>query len=105
MRLVRRAFGIHPTYWPGTQRPGLFLGGNDLSGEVPAELGALTTAEELTRDRNRLTGQLPAEMTSLTELATFRFGTNAGLCAPGDDDFLQAWPDGIPDRDDGPTCP
>ena len=85
-------------------RPGLLLGGNDLSGEVPAELAQLTAAEALTLDRNVLTGELPAEMTALTELETFRFGTNDGLCAPRDDDF-QAWLDGILDRDDGPTCP
>ena len=79
------------------------VSGNELSGPIPVELGNLATAVALTLDCNRLTGRLPAEMTSMTELEEFRFGGNDGLCAPADDDF-QAWLQGIPRRDDGPTC-
>ena len=81
----------------------LTLDRNELSGGVPVELAGLVKLGFLALNRNRLAGQLPSAMTSLTELKTFWFAFNDGLCAPGDDDF-QAWLRGIRDRDDGPTC-
>ena len=46
----------------------LALGVNQLSGEIPAELGDLTNLEGLWLDRNQLTGEIPAELGNLTNL-------------------------------------
>ena len=83
-------------------RSGLLLGGNELSGPVPVELGNLTSAQILFLDRNRLTDPLPAELTGLTALSEFWFNDNNGLCAPADTGF-QDWLQGIQDHL-GPTC-
>ena len=83
-------------------RSGLLLGGNELSGPVPVELGNLTSAQILLLDRNRLTGPLPAELTGLTALSEFWFNENNGLCAPADTGF-QDWLQGIQNHL-GPTC-
>ena len=41
---------------------------NQLTGEIPAELGNLTSLEFLSLYRNQLTGEIPAELGSLTSL-------------------------------------
>ena len=46
----------------------LEVNGNDLSGEIPAELGNLTSLEGLQLHNNQLTGAIPAELGSLTNL-------------------------------------
>ena len=46
----------------------LHLPNNQLTGEIPAELGNLTNLTHLLLDRNQLTGEIPAELGSLTNL-------------------------------------
>ena len=47
---------------------GLFLSGNELSGEIPAELGDLANLEYLDLSSNQLIGEIPAELGGLTNL-------------------------------------
>ena len=46
----------------------LLLSGNQLSGEIPAELGNLTTLKSLGLEFNQLSGEIPAELENLTTL-------------------------------------
>ena len=52
----------------------LTLGGNRLTGEIPAELGNLTQLGVLYLYSNRLTGEIPAELGQLSRAG--------GLVAP-----------------------
>ena len=63
---------------------------NELTGEVPPDVGNLSKLRTLFLDNNQLTGMLPHTLTELTLLRTFYFLDNAGLCAPADDAF-QTW--------------
>ncbi len=47
---------------------GLELSGHGLNGEIPAELGSLSSLEVLDLRRNRLTGEIPGELSSLAGL-------------------------------------
>ena len=68
----------------------LDLGSNQLSGEIPAELGNLPRLKLLYVSDNKLTGPLPQSLTRLSGLESFRFHNNSGLCAPIDEEF-QTW--------------
>ena len=75
---------------------GLFLGGNQLTGEIPPELGSLANLELLSLSANQLTGEIPAELGRLTNLAVLRLAGNqltgcvpAGLKRVPDNDFAQ----------------
>ena len=46
----------------------LYLGRNQLSGSIPAELGNLTKLEFMALDRNKLSGPIPPELGNLTKL-------------------------------------
>ena len=46
----------------------LDLSFNQLTGEIPAELGSLTSLTQLSLDVNQLTGEIPVELGSLTNL-------------------------------------
>ena len=46
----------------------LWLGENQLSGEIPAELGRLSNLQEMLIWSNQLTGEIPAELGSLASL-------------------------------------
>ena len=46
----------------------LFLTGNQLTGEIPAELGDLANLTQLFLSNNQLTGEIPAELGNLTYL-------------------------------------
>ena len=62
----------------------LLLFNNQLTGEIPAELGSLAGLEWLYLDNNQLTGEIPAELGSLAGLEGLFLGEN-GLtgCIPG----------------------
>ena len=55
---------------------GLELWDNDLSGELPAELGSLSNLTDLNLSRNDLSGELPAELGSLSSLTELRLFDN-----------------------------
>ena len=55
---------------------GLFLGDNQLIGDIPAELGSLTELEWMFLNQNQLTGEIPAELGNLTNLARLRLDGN-----------------------------
>ena len=50
----------------GANLESLALDANQLSGEIPAELGSLSNLRELALDANRLSGEIPAELGSLS---------------------------------------
>ena len=54
----------------------LLLPSNQLTGEIPAELGNLTNLEWLRLDSNRLTGEIPTELGSLTNLQVLVLSEN-----------------------------
>ena len=59
----------------------LTLGGNNLSGELPAVLGDLTELRRLDLQWNRLTGELPSSLGNLSDLQVLILGRN-GLTGP-----------------------
>ena len=54
----------------------LHLSGNQLSGEIPAELGTLTSLRWLWLSSNQLTGEIPAELGNLTSLLSLELYLN-----------------------------
>ena len=54
----------------------LWLYNNQLTGEIPAELGDLTNLEQLLLSNNQLTGEIPAELGDLTSLTTLLLSNN-----------------------------
>ena len=54
----------------------LILNDNQLTGELPAELGGLGELKWLRLDNNSLTGELPAEMGALPELRALQIAGN-----------------------------
>ena len=54
----------------------LSLGGNQLSGDIPATLGRPTYLEMLDLSNNNLTGAIPPELASLTELRSLTLDRN-----------------------------
>ena len=54
----------------------LSLGGNQLSGPIPAELGRLANLTTLNLDENQLSGPIPAELGRLANLTTLNLGEN-----------------------------
>ena len=52
----------------GGRVTGLALRGNDLTGEIPPELGSLTNLKELALFGNRLSGEIPSELGGLVNL-------------------------------------
>ena len=49
---------------------------NDLSGEIPAELGSLSNLTQLALDFNELSGEIPAELGSLSNLTQLALDFN-----------------------------
>ena len=54
----------------------LLLGGNQLTGSIPPELGNLTNLTELLLNANQLTGPIPSELGNLASLTVLNFNTN-----------------------------
>ena len=54
----------------------LGLGDNDLSGEIPAELGSLSNLRDLRLNDNDLSGEIPAELGSLSNLTYLHLESN-----------------------------
>ena len=54
----------------------LTLWGNELSGEIPEELGSLTKLEILSLSRNEFTGEIPTELGGLANLEWLYLGDN-----------------------------
>ena len=54
----------------------LYLYANDLSGEIPAELGSLTNLQTLSLSWNELSGEIPVELGGLTNLLWLQLQNN-----------------------------
>ena len=67
----------------------LYLYENRLSGEIPPELGQLTNLQWLYLDDNTLSGEIPPELANLTQLQVFDI-RNTGLCVTAGSE-LQTW--------------
>ena len=71
--------------WDGVSAAGcgrataLALGGNGLTGTLPADLGDLTTVVSLDLSDNALTGAIPAALARMTALVSLDLSGNAGL--------------------------
>ena len=55
---------------------GLSLNNNQLTGEIPTELGSLANLQQLYLHNNRLTGEIPTELGSLANLQQLYFYNN-----------------------------
>ncbi len=73
----------------------LVLGVNQLSGSISPELGNLVDLQELRLSFNQLSDPLPASLINLDELQQFYFN-NTNLCEPQNTAF-QSWLADIPD--------
>ena len=73
----------------------LVLNVNALTGPVPPELGDLSSLRGLGLARNQLSGPVPRNLLNLRLEEGFGAESNAGLCAPGTNEFI-AWLRAIP---------
>ena len=78
----------------------LWLGGNQLSGEIPPELGYLANLGVLYLDENQLSGEIPPELGNLDNLGLLYLGGNqlSGEIPPelGTSPTCHGWPPGEP---------
>lgn len=54
----------------------IFAGGNKLTGEIPSELGLLTSLEELELGHNNINGNIPTELGSISRLQLIQLDNN-----------------------------
>ena len=78
----------------------LELSNNNLSGTLPPGLGNIRSLSVIRIADNNLTGEIPLNWRSLT-LSQFMFSGNNGLCAPAE---MQDWLEGIKYGGGGPVC-
>ena len=71
---IRTWYGVTATSAGAIEE--LVLPGNGLSGDIPAELGELTSLRKLDLGFNRLTGAIPPELGSLADLFHLHLGSN-----------------------------
>lgn len=106
----------------------LDLGGNNLYGSIPSEIGQLQKLEFLDLSHNQLTGSIPVEIGQLQKLTYLILGDSPGLAGPLPETLLVlamletlylhntqiciphtsrylAWLEGIQHRSGGPYCP
>ena len=80
--------------WHGVSTDGigrvtdLYLTDNNLSGEIPAELGALTSLQSLFLEDNNLSGEIPAELGDLMREGVLRDYASIPLEANGQTSWL-----------------
>ena len=55
---------------------GLLLDGNELTGELPMELGSLSSVQRLELGNNKLSGEIPTELGSLSNVQRLELGNN-----------------------------
>ena len=60
----------------------LRLGSNELSSEIPSELGSLSDLQWLNLSSNQLSGEIPKELGSLSNLQNLWLDCNQGLSGP-----------------------
>ncbi|MYG50020.1 MAG: hypothetical protein F4164_11820 [Gemmatimonadales bacterium] len=72
----------------------LYLDYNDLTGEMPPELGNLASLTHFNLGSNELTGTVPRSFLELNNLEAFWFDDNDGLCVPNTSAF-SSWLSGI----------
>ncbi len=72
--LTREWYGV--TNDANGRTNGLFLTDNQLTGQIPSELGSLTNLESLYLNYNQLTGEIPSELGRLTNLTALRLDGN-----------------------------
>ncbi|KVH89453.1 Leucine-rich repeat-containing protein [Cynara cardunculus var. scolymus] len=70
--------GTIPPEWGLTQLQDISLLGNRLTGEIPPELGNITTLTKLILSSNRLTGRLPTALGQLGNLTNLRISDITG---------------------------
>ncbi|KAK1422754.1 hypothetical protein QVD17_18040 [Tagetes erecta] len=81
--------GTIPPEWGATQLQDISLLGNRLTGEIPRELGDITTLTKLDLEANQFSGSVPAMLGRLKNLDSFRINENnfSGSIP----DFIQNW--------------
>ena len=73
-RPIREWYGVSTD--PDGRVSELFLSGNQLTGEIPTELGSLSNLETLSLGGNQLTGEIPTELGNFSNLETLDLGGN-----------------------------
>ena len=68
----------------------LDLADNQLSGQIPRELGNPTYLKEFSLGANQLSGQTPQELGKLTQVDRIWLADNPSLCIPAS--LLEQWP-------------
>ena len=83
----------------------LYLHYNDLTGQIPSELGKLTALTNLWLNNNKLSGEIPASLGDLTNLERWRLRGNhftgcvpAGLAAVANSDMAALGLDACPSQ-------
>jgi Leucine-rich repeat (LRR) protein len=75
-----------------TSLDGLNLGENQLTGEIPPELGRLTNLSGLDLHENRLSGEIPSELGSLGNLKGLYLHGNRLSGEIPSDSYRRSWP-------------
>jgi Leucine-rich repeat (LRR) protein len=77
----------------------LNLGGNNLSGKIPSEIGQLTGLRKCDLGFNLLTGTIPTEIAALANLQSLRLRGIVGEVNNGRNEIMGTFPSGLGDLD------